>query len=181
MREMRKRKSAATATEELTEFFGRDLDDLCQATVDAITDGQGFNWIKPPARTTLEAYWRGVLLIPDRTLFVARLKGAIVGTLQIIRPPSNNESGAFSAELGTFFIAPWARGYGLGRSLLADAEKKAREEGFTVLEVSVRADREAAIGLAEGSGFRRWATKERYALINGQYLAGHYYVKYLDE
>ena len=176
-----KRRGAVTETEEVTEFIGNDLAELCQATIDAITEGQGFNWIKPPARSTLEAYWRGVLLIPDRTLFIARLKGTIVGTLQLIRPPSNNEAGAFAVEFGTFFIAPWARGHGLARSLMKDAEAKARAEGFTVLEVSVRADRDAAIALAEGSGFKRWATKERYARVDGKYLPGYYYVKYLDE
>lgn len=170
-----------TETQEVAKFLGSDLDDICQATVDAIIDGQGFSWIKPPARHTLEAYWRGVLLIPERTLFVARLSGSIVGTAQLIRPPSNNETGAFSAEVGTFFVAPWARGHGLARTLLSDAEDRARRDGFRALEVNVRADREAAIALAEASGFKRWATKERYAYIDGHYLAGHYYIKYLDE
>jgi len=172
---------AATATGELSEFVGNDLSELCQATVDAIIDGQGFNWVKPPSGGTLEAYWRGVLLIPERTLFVARFKGAIVGTLQLIRPAPNNESGAFAVEFSTFFVAPWARGHGLARSLMANAEALARREGFKALEVNVRADREAAIALAEGSGFQRWGTKERYAWVNDRYLAGHYYVKYLDE
>lgn len=176
-----KRSADVTETQELTHFHGSDLDDLCQATVEAIIDGQGFSWIKPPAQSTLQAYWRGVLLIPERTLFVARLKGSIVGTAQLIRPPSNNETGAFAAEVGTFFIAPWARGHGLARSLLADAEARARKDGFRVLEVHVRADREAAIALAEAHGFTRWGTKERYAYIDGKYLPGHYYVKYLDQ
>ncbi len=171
---------AVTETQELGKFAGNDLAELCEATVEAIVEGQGFGWLKPPARTTLEAYWRGVLLIPERTLFVARLKGTIVGTAQLIRPSTNNEAAAFTAELGTFFVAPWARGHGLARSLLRDVEKRARKDGFTTLEVHVRADRNAAIALAEGSGFKRWATKERYARVNGEYLPGHFYVKYLD-
>jgi len=171
---------AVTETQEINEFIGSDLADLCEATREAIVDGQGFGWLKPPAHTTLEAYWRGVLLIPERTLFVARLKGQIVGTAQLIRPPSTNEAGAFSAELGTFFVAPWSRGHGLARSLLKNVEDRARADGYTALEVSVRDDRKAAIALAEGSGFKRWATKERYARVDGAYLSGHFYVKYLD-
>lgn len=174
-------KKTLTATEEVTEFIGNDLDSLCEATVEAIVDGHGFSWLKPPARSTLEAYWRGVLLIPERTLFVARLDGRIVGTVQLVRPARNNEQGAFSAEIATFFIAPWARGHGLARSLLKDAERKARAEGFTTLEVNIRGDRKPAIALAEASGFTRWATKERYARVDGVYLAGHYFVKYLDQ
>lgn len=171
----------STATEELAEFATGDLEALCQATAEAIVDGQGFSWLKPPPQGTLEAYWRGVLLIPERTLFVARLNGRIVGTAQLVRPSRNNEQGSFSAEVATFFVAPWARGYGLARSLLRDAEAKARQEGFSTLEVNVRADRKAAIALAEGSGFVKWATKERYARVGGGYLAGHYYAKHLDQ
>lgn len=170
-----------TDTEELTEFAAGDLEALCEATVEAIVEGHGFSWLKPPPQGTLEAYWRGVLLIPERTLFVARLNGRIVGTVQLVRPARNNEQGAFSAEVATFFIAPWARGYGLARSLLRDVEAKARQEGFTTLEVNVRADRRAAIALAEASGFIKWATKERYARVAGSYLPGYYYVKYLDK
>ncbi|MEX1147365.1 MAG: GNAT family N-acetyltransferase [Sphingomonadales bacterium] len=171
---------AVTETQELDEFIGNDLHDLCEATVEAIVEGQGFGWLKPPARTTLEAYWHGVLLIPERSLFVARLEGTIVGTAQLIRPSSNNEAGAFAAELGTFFVAPWARGHGLARSLLRDVETRARRDGFTVLDVHVRADRQAAITLAEGSDFRRWATRERYARVDGKYLSGYFYTKDLD-
>lgn len=178
---LKKKPQELTEVVELQAFQGSDLDDLCKATVEAIVDGHGFNWIRPPAMSTLQAYWRGVLIIPDRTLFVARLSGEIVGTLQLIRPPSNNESGAFAIEVSTFFVAPWARGHGLARGLLVAAEQRAREEGFKSLEVSVRADREAAVALAEAYGFTRWATKERYASIDGKYLPGHFYVKYLDQ
>lgn len=176
----RVKRMAVTEIQDLDEFIGNDLAELCDATVEAIVDGQGFGWLKPPARTTLEAYWRGVLLIPERTLFVARLEGTIVGTAQLIRPSSTNEAGAFAAEMSTFFVAPWARGHGLARSLLRDVEVRARTDGFTVLDVHVRADRQAAIALAEGSGFKRWATKERYARVDGEYVAGYFYTKNLD-
>ena len=170
----------ATQVEILDSFVGSDLADLCQATIDAIVDGQGFGWIKPPAVSTLEAYWRGVLLMPDRTLLVARYNGAIVGTLQLVRPPRNNEAGAFAAEVTTFFIASWARGHGLARGLLGEAEVLARSEGFKALDVSIRGDRTVAILLAEASGFKRWGTKERYALVDGAYLPGHFYSKNID-
>lgn len=170
----------ATEVEVLDRFVGSDLADLCQATIDAVIDGQGFGWIKPPAMTTLEAYWRGVLLMPDRTLLVARFNGAIVGTLQLVRPPRNNEAGAFAVEVVTFFIAPWARGHGLARGILGEAEALARAEGFTSLDVSIRGDRTAAILLAEAWGFKRWGTKERYAQVDGRYLPGHFYTKNID-
>ena len=33
-----------------------DLQDLCDATVDAIEAGGGFGWLSPPPRDTLERY-----------------------------------------------------------------------------------------------------------------------------
>ena len=52
--------------------FG-DLDDLCDATESAITEGGGFGWIEVPSRKVLENYWRGVLTIPERELIIGRL------------------------------------------------------------------------------------------------------------
>jgi hypothetical protein len=71
-----------------------------------------------PSRTVLERYWRGVLLMPQRDLFVARLDGAVVGSSQLLRPPPNNEAQAHSAQITSFFIAPGARGFGLARGLI---------------------------------------------------------------
>ncbi len=171
---------SATEVEKTETLTGQDMADLCEATIEAIVDGQGFGWIKPPSTSTLEAYWRGVLLMPDRSLFIARLEGTICGTLQLVRPPSNNEAGAFAAEVTTFFTAPWARGHGLARGLLEQAESTARAEGFRTLDVSVRGDRSAAIALAEAWGFRQWGTKERFAMVDGTFLPGHFYSKNID-
>ena len=60
-----------------------DLQDLCDATVDAINAGGGFGWVSPPPRDTLERYWQGPLLIPDRRVFIARLDGLIAGSVQL--------------------------------------------------------------------------------------------------
>ena len=156
-----------------------DLEQLCQATDEAILDGNGFGWLTPPARRVLESYWRGVMLVPERELFIARLDGHIVGSAQLLKPPPNNEAGAHAATMSTFFIAPWARGHGLAKGLLKEVEQEARNCGFRILDLDVRATQLAAIHLYEEAGFERWATKTRYALVDGQYVPGHYYSKVL--
>ena len=88
-----------TRIDKLEGFEGTDLDDLCDVTDAAIVDGGGFGWLKPPARSVLEAYWKGVLLVPERSLFVARLDGTISGSAQLVRPTRNNEARAVVAEL----------------------------------------------------------------------------------
>jgi len=69
-----------TVVERLTEFHGNDLADLCDAAETAIIGGGGFGWLKPPRRDVMEAYWKGVLLVPERQLFVGRLDGGPAGT-----------------------------------------------------------------------------------------------------
>lgn len=169
--------SSATRVEWLSHFAGTDLQDLCNATETAIRDGNGFGWLKVPPRDKLESYWRGVLLVPGRELVVARLDGTIVGSAQLARPPANNEAQAFAAAVTTFFMAPSARGHGLARGMLQAIDQRAAELGFEAIELNVRDTQKAALALYESHGFVRWATKQKYAKVNGQFVVGHYYVK----
>ena len=34
----------------------------------------GFGWVRPPSDQRLEAYWKGVLIVPERDLFIGRLE-----------------------------------------------------------------------------------------------------------
>ncbi|MCK9991717.1 MAG: hypothetical protein Dbin4_00237 [Alphaproteobacteria bacterium] len=166
---------------EIESFSGNDLAELCDLAADAIVDGDGFLWVKVPPARILENYWHGVLLVPERSLFIARLDGRIAGTAQLVRPPVNNESGAFCAQITTLIVAPWARGHGLGRGMLQQLEEQARARGYTTLELDVRSDRHRAIRLFEAHGFARWGEKHRYARVNARYISGYYYSKNLDE
>lgn len=157
-----------------------DLADLCEAAEAAIIDGGGFGWLNPPPRQVLESYWHGVLLIPGRSLFIARLNGSIVGSAQLVRPARNNEAQAFAASVTTNFVAPFARGHGLARDLTLAVERVAREDGFTLLTLDVRETQSAAIQLYESLGFERWGTNPNYAVVDGRMIAGHYYAKRLD-
>jgi ribosomal protein S18 acetylase RimI-like enzyme len=168
-----------TAVEELTRFAGNDLADLCDASEAAIAEGGGFGWLKPPPRNIMEAYWKGVLLVPGRHLLVGRLDGVIAGSAQLARPPRNNEAQAFSAQLTSSFVAPWARGHGLARGLTAAIEEAARAAGYRVLNLDVRETQTPAIAMYEARGFTRWGTHPHYALVDGGYVAGHFYTKQL--
>jgi len=161
-------------------FRGSDFSDLCEATEAAILDGGGFGWVKPPPREVLEAYWRGVLLVPERRLFVARLERTICGSAQLVRQPRNNEAQAFAASLVHAFIAPWARGRGLARALTLAVEEAARATGFKVLWLDVRETQTVAIKLYESLGFVHWGTNPNYACIGRKTIAGRHYYKKLS-
>ena len=96
------------SVERTSAFTDEELADLCEATDAAIIGGGGFGWVSPPGRQALERYFRGVLLVPERSLFVARLDGRIVGSAQLLRPPRNNEAQAFAAQVMHSFVAPYA-------------------------------------------------------------------------
>jgi RimJ/RimL family protein N-acetyltransferase len=164
----------------LTKYTGTDLDDLCDATESAIREGGGFGWIKPPPRHILESYWKGVLLIPEKRLVVGRLDRVVAGSVQLTRSPRNNEAQAFAGTLTAAFVAPWARGHGLGRGMIFEVERVARELGLAVLNLDLRDTQQAAIRLYEGMGYVRWGTHPDYALVDGRVVPGHYYYKRLD-
>lgn len=172
--------SPALSVEFVTEGLETgDLNDLCDATDAAIEGGGGFGWVDLPARDILERYWQGVITMPRRMLFIARLDGVICGTCQLVQPTPNNEAQAHAVRLTTTFVAPWARGHGLAQKLIEKAEVVAKEEGYKVINLDVRETMGEAIALYEKLGYTRYATHPDYARIDGQIVKGYYYYKTL--
>lgn len=154
-----------------------DLSDLCDATDAAIEGGGGFGWVKVPERGSLERYWQGVITAPTRWLFVARLDGVICGTTQLILPAGNNEAQAHAVQMTTNFVAPWARGHGIARSLLETVEKTAIEKGFAIINLDVRNTMERAIALYESLGYVRFGEHPYSVRADGKTIASYYYYK----
>ena len=156
-----------------------DLQELCDATEEAIRGGGGFGWISPPSLKMLQNYWKGVLLIPERVLIVGKLDNVLAGSVQLIKPAKNNEAQAHSCILSTFFFAPWARGFGLAKAVFQKAESKAKLDGFKVMNLEVRETQQRAIQLYEQAGFIKSGVNPKAVFINGKYIAGYYYYKEL--
>ena len=156
-----------------------DLQELCDATEEAIIGGGGFGWISPPSFKTLQNYWKGVLLIPERVLIVGKLDNVIAGSVQLIKPAKNNEAQSHSCILSTFFFAPWARGFGLAKEVFLKAESKAKQDGFKVMNLEVRETQSRAIQLYEQAGFIKSGVNPKSVFINGKYITGFYYYKEL--
>lgn len=170
----------ATRVERMTEFRHADLTELVQATEDAVRDGIGFNWILPPGKDILETYWKGVLVVPERVLFVGRLDGTLAGSAQLVKPGPSKETSSFCASLEAHFVAPWARGHGLAKALLEAVEREARAQGFSVLRLSVRETQEAAIQLYEESNYTCWGVLPYYEYVGAQMIPGKFYYKNLE-
>lgn len=168
------------SVEKKTTLTDNELNELSIATEDAITDGIGFNWLTPPMRETIEGYWRGVLMVPTRELFVARLDHVIVGSIQLLRPSKSKETSAFAASIEAHFVAPWARGHGLAPMLLDAAEREAAKQGFAVINLSVRETQGRALEVYRSHGYTEWGTMPYYEFVNASMVSGHFFYKKLE-
>ncbi|MAS86594.1 MAG: GNAT family N-acetyltransferase [Micavibrio sp.] len=163
----------------ITEISKADMIDLCDATVTAIENGGGFGWVVVPERDVLERFWRGVLAMPQRHLFVARLDDVICGTAQLVLPPHNNEAQSHAVHLTSTFLTPWARGYGLAKKLVEAAERKAKQDHFKVINLDVRETQQEAINLFETQGYKQCGIHPFYAYVDEKPVKGYYYYKLL--
>ena len=171
---------AVITVERVTELTEDDLSALCEAADAAIIEGGGFGWVHPPGRQAMERYFRGLMLVPERELYGARMDGLLVGSAQLVRPPRNNEAQAFAAQVMHGFVAPYARGHGVARLLMQRVEEGARALGYHVLNLDVRATQAVAIALYESMGYIRWGEHPIYARVNGQTVPGYFYYKVLQ-
>ncbi len=161
----------------LSEINKTDLADLCSITEEAIKDGGGFGWITTPPRDILKKYWKGVVLIINRKLIVGRLDGVIAGTLQLVMQPPNNEAQSKIFNISSQFVAPWARGYGLAKLIIDEAETVGLENGANFIQLDVRETQDAAIQLFKSKGYKQWGTNPNYAQVKGEKIKGLYFSK----
>ncbi len=168
------------SVDRINSFSEEDLLALCESTDAAIIDGGGFGWVTPPGRQVIESYFRGLLMVPEREIYVGRVDGVIVGSTQLVRPPRNNEAQAMAATITQAFVAPYARRLGLARMMALRVEERARAMGYQVLNLDVRETHVGAIALYEGLGYVRWGTHPAYARVGGQMIAGVFFYKLLQ-
>ncbi|MEU8132538.1 helix-turn-helix domain-containing GNAT family N-acetyltransferase [Streptodolium elevatio] len=89
----------------------------------------------------------GELRPPKGTFVIARLRGEAVGCAGLKLPADA------PAEIKRMWVAPQARGLGVGRRFLAELETRAAREGRDVLRLDTNKTLTAAIGLYRSFGF----------------------------
>ncbi|GAB2795105.1 helix-turn-helix domain-containing GNAT family N-acetyltransferase [Streptomyces chlorus] len=104
---------------------------------------------------------------PQGLFLIARLHGEPVGCAGLKLPP-----GA-PAEVERMWVAPHARGLGLGRRLLAELEAKASQHGREVMRLDTNTVLDAANALYRSCGF------QEVAAFNDEPYAQHWFEKRL--
>lgn len=142
----------------------RDLDACVRMLAEVHEhDGYPVNWPDPP----------GAWLTPPPLIasWVAELHGRVAGHIGLSRSDAGDAApGLWSARAGTsadatavvsrLFVAPWARGHGIGALLMAQAVTEAQDRGLhPVLDVVVSDT--AAAALYERLGWQLLATVEQ--------------------
>jgi GNAT superfamily N-acetyltransferase len=94
---------------------------------------------------------------PDHVLLVAEQDGRVAGWLQVSRTRVFETPGG--AEIGGLVVDEALRGRGIGRELLAEAERWARDRGCGKLRVRSNLVRERAHGFYRSSGFAEVKTQ----------------------
>jgi DNA-binding MarR family transcriptional regulator len=107
----------------------------------------------------------GGLRAPHGLFLVARLHGEPVGCAGLKLPPDA------PAEIKRMWVAPHARGLGLGRRFLAELEARAAQHGYDVLRLDTNKALSAAIGLYHSCGF------QEVAAFNDEPYAHHWFEK----
>jgi len=143
---------------DVTEWLSGDIhnDELEQlaAVLHAVVhDGASVGFVVPFCHDDALPFWRDRVLpgvrAGIRRVWIARLEGRIVGTVQIILDTPPNQ--CHRAEVAKLLVHPEARRIGLGRALMQAAEAAARDEGRTLLTLDTRTgDRAEPLYLALG-------------------------------
>ena len=165
--------------EKINSFKRGELEELTTATMDAIKEGIGFGWVSRPPKNKVKDYWKGVLLVPNRWLFLGRYKGLIAGSLQVVTFSSTNEASIFRVFIDTHFVATWARGHGLAKLLIEEAEKECKLNNYTHVLLDVRETQKRAIKIYEQNGFIKFGENPFYATVSKKFVKGYYYYKQL--
>jgi ribosomal protein S18 acetylase RimI-like enzyme len=114
-------------------------EELADLLEDAVEGGASVGFVKPLPRAAALKWWRaqaapvanGALAV-----WVARVDGRVVGTVQVRFTGTPN--GTHRAEVAKLLVHRDARGAGLGRELLAVAERGAAARGATLLVLDTR-------------------------------------------
>ncbi|OIV37616.1 GNAT family N-acetyltransferase [Mangrovactinospora gilvigrisea] len=106
---------------------------------------------------------RGVIGRPDSLLLVAERGGEAVACCQLERRGD-------AVYFGMFSVRPTAQGNGLGKAVIAEAERMAREEwGAARMEMTVIRQRDDLIAWYERRGFRRTGVNSPFPYGNERF------------
>lgn len=118
----------------------RHMDAFAALLVDAVEGGASVNFMLPFSLGEARAFWRGIVpaVAAGRILLFAALDGdQVVGTVQLQLAWQPNQT--HRVDVAKMLVHSKARRQGIGRALMAAAEKAALAHGRTLLTLDTQA------------------------------------------
>lgn len=154
---------------------------LAEVLADCVEGGASVGFMQPFAPQDARPFWEGVAAAVDRSeivLIVAEVDGRAVGTVQLGLATMPNQP--HRADIKKLLVHRQARGLGLARRLMEQAEAEAVKRGRRVLVLDT-ATGEPAEAIYERFGWMRAGVVPDYALMpDGRYCATTFFYKHLS-
>lgn len=139
------------------------VEELADLLVDTVDGGASIGFLAPLDRAAAVAWWRervDAVAAGGLAVWVARDGDRVAGTVGLAFPDKPNSR--HRAELVKLMVHRDGRGQGLGRALLATAERAAADAGVTLLHLDTETDSPAE-RLYGNAGWTRIGTIPDYA------------------
>ncbi|MYS78901.1 GNAT family N-acetyltransferase [Embleya scabrispora] len=143
--------------------FRSSVQGLADLLADVVADGSSLGFVAPFDTTAAASWWRErESAVADGSLHVWITRGAegVAGTVSLALERKPN--GRHRAEVVKLMVHRDARGHGLGRTLLATAERAAARAGATLLLLDTETE-SSADHLYRAAGWTRYGVVPRYA------------------
>ncbi len=113
----------------------KETSELSSLLKEVVDEGASIGFLPPLNVDVAIRYWKNVLN-SNVQLFVARVDGQIVGSVQLYLESKQN--GTHRAEIGKLMTHPHFRRFGIGRQLMQIAEKQAKLENRSLITLDTR-------------------------------------------
>jgi ribosomal protein S18 acetylase RimI-like enzyme len=144
---------------EIKEFSEEILEKLSRLLVNVVEDGASIGFLPPLNLEYSRKYWKDVLN-SSAIIWVALLNNDIVGTVQLHLIQKQN--GSHRSEIAKLMVHTNARKMGIGRILMKTAEKRAKDEGRSLIVLDTRAGDPSNL-LYQSIGYIKAGMIPRYA------------------
>jgi ribosomal protein S18 acetylase RimI-like enzyme len=139
------------------------VDQLAGLLVETVASGGSVSFMHPLDPDIARGFWSDTLAAADaggRIVLTARAAGGLVGTVTLLLAMPQNQP--HRAEIAKLMTSLAARGRGVARALVREAERRAASCGRTLITLDTAAE-EGAGGFYERLGYERAGAIPGYA------------------